>query len=57
MLARNRLRGMARGEVLCILATDPTTERDFKDLCRFMGHVLVSAEHTAGEYHYWIRKA
>lgn len=56
MLARNRLRPMARGEVLAITATDPSTVRDFTNLCRFMGHTLVTHEVVAGEYRFWIRK-
>ena len=36
MLVRNRVREMRTGEVLHVVATDPTTERDFTHFCRFM---------------------
>jgi tRNA 2-thiouridine synthesizing protein A len=57
MLVRNRLRSMAPGDVLCVVATDPTTRRDFADLCRFMGHTLEGSEERDGELRYWIRRA
>lgn len=56
MVARNRMRQMASGEVLCIEATDPSTKRDFTQFCLFLGHALLASEQTAGLYRYWIRK-
>jgi tRNA 2-thiouridine synthesizing protein A len=56
MLVRNRLRAMASGEVLHVIATDPSTERDFNNLCRFMGHTLVAIEREATTLQFWIRK-
>jgi tRNA 2-thiouridine synthesizing protein A len=57
MLARNRLREMRGGEILHIQATDPSTERDFRNLCRFMGHALLDFRVAGGELEFWIRKA
>ena len=57
MLARNQLRSMASGEVLHIVATDPSTERDFANLCRFMGHEMLTQKLDAEELEFWIRKA
>jgi tRNA 2-thiouridine synthesizing protein A len=57
MLVRNRLRGMTSGEVLMVRATDPSTVRDFTNLCRFMGHTLLAHETTEGELQFWIRRA
>ena len=56
MLVRNRIREMRSGEVLCVLATDPTTERDFANFCRFMGHHMVSHERRGDQHHYRLRK-
>ena len=56
MLARNQLRGMAPGDVLHILATDPSTERDFDNLCRFMGHEMVRKSVDGEPLEYWIRR-
>ena len=56
MLVRNRVREMQPGQVLYITATDPTTHRDFKNFCHFMGHTLVQAETDGPVLAYWIRK-
>lgn len=57
LLARNRLRGMAAGAVLHIKATDPSTGRDFQNLCRFMGHRLLLARSSGDCLEYWIERA
>lgn len=56
ILLRNKVRSMRQGELVRVLATDPTTERDFSNFCRFMGHTLESSQIEAGEYSYVIRK-
>ncbi|NJN53224.1 MAG: sulfurtransferase TusA [Gammaproteobacteria bacterium] len=57
MLARNRLRGMGAGDILFIRATDPSTVRDFANLCRFMGHEMVDQSVIEAEFRFWIRRA
>lgn len=57
MLVRNRLRGMQSGAVLYVLATDPSTARDFANLCRFMGHEMVAQCERDGQFNYWIKRA
>ncbi len=56
MLVRNRVRDMTPGEILQVLATDPSTHRDFVNFCRFMGHQLLQAEEAAGVFTYRIQK-
>lgn len=56
MLVRNKVRGMTSGQVLHVLATDPSTGRDFHNFCRFMGHELVAESRTGERLEYWIRK-
>jgi len=56
MLVRNRVREMRTGEVLHVVATDPTTERDFTHFCRFMGHQMLSHELKGSTHHYLLRK-
>ena len=46
MLVRNAVRKLAGGAVLRVIATDPTTERDFQHFCQFMGHSLLTSEQT-----------
>ena len=56
MMVRNKVREMQRGEVLFVVATDPSTDRDFRDFCRFMGHELVSRSLAGDRLEYRIRK-
>lgn len=56
MLLHNRVREMEHGDLLRVLATDPSTERDIPKFCRFLGHELVEESHDSNEYSYLIRK-
>ena len=56
MIVRNKVREMRQGERLLILATDPSTHRDFSNFCRFMGHTLEMAETGPLVNKYIIRK-
>lgn len=58
MMLHNKVRDMQVGEVLEVLATDPSTTRDIPKFCRFLGHELVLQEvlEDASEYRYQIRK-
>ncbi|HEY9035354.1 MAG TPA: sulfurtransferase TusA [Pseudomonadales bacterium] len=58
MLLHRKIREMASGDVLAVIATDPSTERDIPKFCTFLGHELLLAEaHDDGQYVYRIRKA
>ena len=56
MLVRNAVRAMDSGQVLHVIATDPSTQRDFHNFCRFMGHELVAEQVEQEPYLFWIRK-
>ena len=56
MLLRNQVREMAKGEVIKILATDPSTRWDFDNFCRFMNHEMIAKTETEAAYQYWIKK-
>jgi tRNA 2-thiouridine synthesizing protein A len=56
MLLHNRVRDIAAGEVLQVLATDPSTARDIPRFCEFLGHELLAQEQVGEEYHYTLRK-
>lgn len=56
MLLHNRVRELAPGEVLQVLATDPSTQRDIPKFCTFLGHELLSQEVASNQYSYLIRK-
>ena len=57
MMLHNKIRDIALGEVLEILATDPATTRDIPKFCNFLGHELIEQREAGGEYRYWVRKA
>ena len=56
MLLHNRIRDIAAGETLQLLATDPSTERDIPRFCTFLGHELLQQERVDDPYRYLLRK-
>lgn len=56
MLLHNKIREIAVGEVIEVIATDPSTTRDIPKFCTFLGHQLVSQEEKDKKYHYCIKK-
>jgi len=56
MIVRNKVREMSPGETVSIIATDPTTARDFANFCHFMGHELVESKEDGDRLHFVIRK-
>lgn len=57
MMLHNAVRDALSGQVIKVIATDPSTQRDIPKFCQFLGHDLVSAEKTGTEFLYFIRKA
>jgi tRNA 2-thiouridine synthesizing protein A len=57
MLLHNKIRDMVAGEVVQVLATDPSTQRDIPKFCTFLGHELLQEESSEGSFSYWLRKA
>lgn len=56
MIVRNKVRSMAPGETVSVVATDPSTVRDFTNFCRFMGHELARSTRDGELYRFVIRK-
>jgi tRNA 2-thiouridine synthesizing protein A len=57
MLLHNKIRDIAVGEVLQVLATDPSTQRDIPKFCVFLGHELIAQDEFDGNFRYLVRKA
>jgi tRNA 2-thiouridine synthesizing protein A len=57
MLLHNKIRDIASGETLRVLATDPSTRRDIPKFCAFLGHQLLAQEECENRFVYLIRKA
>jgi tRNA 2-thiouridine synthesizing protein A len=56
MLLHKAIAEIESGDRLRVLATDPTTERDIPQFCRFLGHELVSQDSDGSEWVYVLRK-
>ncbi len=57
MMLHNAIRDMAEGELVRVLADDPSTQRDIPKFCSFLGHELCQQEIVDQEFHYLIRKS
>ena len=55
MLLHNQVRDMAVGEVVQVLATDPSTQRDIPRFCEFLGHELLDTRLNDAQFVYLIR--
>ncbi|CAM3861757.1 Sulfurtransferase TusA [Vibrio aerogenes CECT 7868] len=56
MMVRKTIRNMADGEMLLVLADDPSTTRDIPSFCRFMDHQLIESQTEKTPYEYLICK-
>ena len=56
MVARNKIMDMHAGQVLKLIATDPSTSWDIPNYCNYLGHELINREEKDMHYYYWIRK-
>ena len=54
--ARKKIRDVAPGGSLTVLATDPAAPRDFEAFCEQTGHGLVSQSETGGVYTIVLRR-
>lgn len=56
MMLHNKVREISEGDVLEVIATDPSTQRDIPKFCIFLGHELVEQRVESDRYYYYIRK-
>lgn len=56
MMLHNKVRDIAIGDVLEVVATDPSTQRDIPKFCAFLGHELIGKREHENYYYYLIRK-
>ena len=56
MMLHNVVRDINSGEVIEVIATDPSTTRDIPKFCNFLGHELIAQEERDKKYYYYIRK-
>lgn len=56
MMLHNKVREMQSGDILLVVATDPSTERDIPKFCSFLGHELIEQINENETFSYYIRK-
>lgn len=56
MMLHKKVREMASGDVLKVIATDPSTTRDIPKFCNFLKHELVEQSQEGELYYYYIKK-
>ncbi|MBL4729683.1 MAG: sulfurtransferase TusA [Gammaproteobacteria bacterium] len=56
MLLHNKIRDIEAGQLLKLVATDPSTSRDVPKFCHFLGHELLESIEKDGSFAYLIRK-
>lgn len=56
MMLHNKIRDIEVGDILRILATDPSTQRDIPKFCHFLGHELLEKQASDNMYTYLVRK-
>jgi tRNA 2-thiouridine synthesizing protein A len=56
MLLHKTVRSMAVGDIVEVIATDPSTERDIPKFCHFLGHTLQQQREDESSYYYVIEK-
>lgn len=57
MMLHSKMDELMPDELLEVLATDPSTQRDISRFCQFLGHELVEMSDSDGEYRFIIKKA
>jgi tRNA 2-thiouridine synthesizing protein A len=55
--AKKTLNGMAAGEILKIISTDPGSVKDFEAFASQTGNELLDSTEESGEFHFMMKKA
>jgi tRNA 2-thiouridine synthesizing protein A len=56
MLLHNRVADVQPGQILRVVATDPSTTRDIPRFCQFLNHDLLESREQDGEFLFFIRR-
>ncbi len=57
MMLHKAVKEVAIGNLIEVIATDPSTQRDIPKFCMFLGHELIDQKKTETQYFYYIRKS
>ncbi|MFT6262149.1 MAG: tRNA 2-thiouridine synthesizing protein A [Crocinitomicaceae bacterium] len=56
MMLHGKVKTMETGQVLRVLATDPSTTRDIAKFCSFLNYELLHSDEIDGVFHYYLQK-
>ncbi len=56
MMLHSAVRDAKAGEVLRVIATDPSTQKDIAHFCEFLGHQLISSTSENDTFVFLIKK-
>ncbi|RLA39789.1 MAG: sulfurtransferase TusA [Gammaproteobacteria bacterium] len=56
MMLHGAVRDVVSGQVIKVVATDPSTERDIPKFCQFLDHELIAHYQQDDTYIYFIRR-
>ncbi len=56
MMLHNKVRDAQPGDLIDVVATDPSTQRDIPKFCNFLGHELIGQKEEANEFMFRIRR-
>lgn len=56
MLLHKAMREAGVGNLVEVIATDPSTLRDIPKFCLFLGHELIEQKELDQKYYFYIRK-
>lgn len=56
MMLHNKIRDVATGDTIAIIATDPATRRDIPKFCTFLGHKLLQSDEREEQFYYVVQK-
>jgi tRNA 2-thiouridine synthesizing protein A len=56
MMLHTKVKELNSGEVLQVLATDPSTKRDIAKFCSFLGYSLLDHGESEGVFTFYIQK-
>lgn len=56
MMLHGKVKEMGEGDVLKVIATDPSTTRDIPKFCQFLGFPLLEQKEEGDLFFYYIQK-
>ena len=56
MMLHKAVREIQGGQIIEVIATDPSTTRDIPKFCNFLGHELLNQEEVGNTWVYLIQK-